>query len=128
VHTHIYTYVQSVRYLFYRHCKRVIGDNKMSKRFLIALVTNFSLLIAYEVFYSAELLEFAKKIIQPDSISLLWTPIFIAMPFGTHSGTIYGDGIATISNLTFFILLGIICFNLYVIRRLETKLVSSRED
>ncbi len=92
---------------------------KLGKAFRIALIMNIALLIAHEVFYSLELLYFAKAAIMPDSITLMWTPIAISMPFGKHEGSIYADGVAIMPNLTFFILLGIVCFNLYVIWRIE---------
>ena len=98
----------------------------MTRTFRIALLVNLSLLIAYEVFYSAELLDFATRIIHPDSISLTWTPIAIMMPFGTHQGTVYADGVALMSNLTFFLLLALVCFNLYVIWRIEKSKTSSK--
>ena len=92
---------------------------KLGKAFKFPLIIHLSLLIAHEVFYSAELLDFARKTISPDSISLMWTPIAISMPFGKHEGSLYADGVAIMPNLTFFILLGIVCFNLYVIWRIE---------
>lgn len=101
---------------------------ELTKTFSIALIVNLSLLIAYEVFYSAELLDFAKRTINPDSISLTWTPIVITMPFGTHQGNVYADGVVLMPNLIFFILLALVCFNLYAIWRIErSKTTSTRK-
>ena len=99
---------------------------KIPKFFLAALVINICLLVAYEVIYVRDLFDFTMKMINPDSMVLWWSPFVIDMPFGVHSNGTYGDGVAWMPNYIFFILVGMVCFNLIVIGVIEQKALRQR--
>ena len=94
---------------------------RFPKFFLTALVINVGLLVAYEVIYVKDLFDFTMKIINPDSMVLRWSPFLIDMPFGAHADGALADGVVWIPNYIFFILVGMVCFNLTVIWILEQR-------
>jgi hypothetical protein len=95
----------------------------MGRMFQVAFVANVVLLAAYEVLYCNQLFNSTWERIRPDSMDFSWSPFVISMPYGDHEetilGTMYADGIVTVPNFIFFILVAMVCFNLIVIWKLE---------
>ena len=95
----------------------------MRKTFLVAVVVNLFLLVAYEVGYYLHLLDFINRTFHPDDILFSWTPFIIQIrfdvPMEAVSPAYYGYGSVSIHNFIFSILVAIACFNLFVIWKLE---------
>ncbi len=101
---------------------------KFPKFFLLALVVNVCLLTAYEVVYTGDLLAFAMRTNTDYRFTHVpyWSPFLIEMGYGYGNNGFTGDGIAQMPNSIFFILVGMVCFNLIVIGIIEQKSLRQR--
>ncbi len=102
------------------------GEIDMKKFFLIAVVLNLALLIAYEIAHSFALLDFVKRSISANIAGFTWTPFTISIGYGIstvnpNGSIIAADGAVLIPNLQFFLLLSAICANLYIIWKIDRK-------
>jgi hypothetical protein len=73
------------------------------------------------VIYARDLLDFAIETVHPGSMELWWSPFWIQMPFATEGEGFFADGAVLMPNFVFFILVGMVCFNLIVIWIVEQK-------